>query len=51
MRDAARFDHIFHRRFFAQIALDDFVVGFRFEEKREIAMKFQPNSERAHISR
>ncbi len=50
MRDAARFDHIFHRRFFAQVALDDSVAGLRFEEKRQIVVKFQPDSERVHIS-
>jgi len=50
MRHAARFDYIFHRRFFDQIALDDFAAGLRFEEKRQIVVKLQPDPERAHIS-
>jgi len=51
MRDAARFDYIFHRCFFAQIALDDFAAGLRFKEKRQIVVKLQPDPERAHITR
>jgi hypothetical protein len=50
MRDAARFDHIFHRRFFAQVAVDDSAAGLRLEEKRQIIVKFQPDPERAHIT-
>jgi hypothetical protein len=50
MRDAARFDHIFHRRFFAQVAVDDSAAGLRFEEKRQMVVKFQPDPEHTHIT-
>src|SRR4029453_8376948 len=43
MRDAARFDHVFHRRFFAQVVVDDSAAGVRFEEKRQIILKFEPH--------
>ena len=51
MRNAARLDYIFHGRLFAQIALDNAVAGLRFEEKLQIVVKFQPDPERAHITR
>src|SRR4029453_5273283 len=50
MRDAARLDHIFHRRFFAQVAVGDSAAGLRFEEKRQSDVKFQPDPEHAYIT-
>src|SRR6266496_3394061 len=49
VRDTARLDHIFYRRFFRQLAFDNFRASFGSEEKRKIAVETYPNCERAHV--
>ena len=39
VRDTARLDHIFYRRFFRQLAFDNFRASFGSEEKRKIAVE------------
>lgn len=48
MRNAARLDYIFHRRFLVQGAFDDFTTGSRSTKKNKILVKCQANREHAH---
>jgi hypothetical protein len=49
MRDAARFDGIFYRGLFNQMALDTCAGCSRSKKKVEISMKIEPNREWFHV--
>jgi hypothetical protein len=50
MGNAARLDYIFYRSFLTQTALDDPITRFRSQKKRKVAMKIEPNCEKAHFT-
>jgi hypothetical protein len=45
MRNGARLDYIFHRRFFVHGAFDDFTTGPRSTKKTKVPVKRQANRE------